>query len=46
MVSSVPRVWTVAGLNPTLAFRDLEQVLHTQFPVALWHVNSDTVSML
>ena len=26
--------------------RDLEQVLHSQLPVALWRVNSDTVLML
>ena len=26
--------------------RDLGQVLHSQLPVGLWRVNSDTVSML
>ena len=44
---SAPSVWMVAGSNRTLAtMEDLGQVLHSQLPVALQHVNSDTVSML
>ena len=48
VVSSVPSVRRVAGSNPTLAatWGPFVQVLHSQLPVVLWHVNSDTVSML
>ena len=42
-VGSVPCVRRVVhvGLNPGLG-----QVLHSQLPVTLWRVNSDSVSML
>ena len=47
VVSLVPCVRKVAGSNSTLSpRRNLRQVLHSQLPVTLQHVNSDIVSML
>ena len=44
---SVPCVRRVAGSNPTLAATWVPwQILHSQLPVALQHVKSDSVSML
>ena len=47
VVGYVPCVRTIEVSNPTLGpHRDLGQVIHSQFLVALRRINSDTVSML
>src|SRR6218665_1666182 len=51
VISSMPSVQRVAGLNPNIACHvgtldKVLKVLHSHLPVALWCVNLDTVSTL
>jgi len=46
VIGLVPCARKLTGSNPTLATEYGPWTLHLQLPVALWCVNSDTVSML